>query len=270
MQDYVKYLGGKLTPSKSELKLFPFLLTEYPFDGGRLDDLKPMMLQDRFRWLCQFYKLVDPNDLLKHWLDPNPIAVERATHKEESFEEFSKNSWSFGLQMLRDEIQYFKWFCQLQMCLKERVYPSDKVVVLGPTAGGEIEAVSAAGVTPYYLSRPEWLTCVQAESRLLSDRIVFESIEWKDLGSMVGGFKYAILTPYVGDDTDYIRLLYDSIGLYGYLGCPSSCIKLTEEMESLGMYRLDPWRSEISFYYKYPGLPLIAGERCSLQKWNRS
>jgi hypothetical protein len=252
---YKSYLRERLNPYKSELRIFP-LADETTTD--ELEDFEDTLLQDRFRWLRLFYSLVDSQDLLGYWLDSEAYAKERQTFIDEPFDEFMRRSCTFGMKMLRDEIRMFPYFSALRKSLRSRLNKEDPVLVMGPTAGGEVEAVHAACGAAYLHGDLNSVSCYQAESRLFSDRIPFESIG--NVFERPEDTRYVVLSPYLNEDVEYVRLAYDLVGLYGYLACPSECIKLTEEMESLGLYQLDTWNEDLSLFYKYPGLPLRIGD----------
>lgn len=261
-ENHLSYLRGRKKMYKSELKLFPMLddLESDPLEPDSVAEFNEDLLRDRFRWLLTFYQLIDGQVLLSYWRTQDPTTIERAAFPDESWEEFSQHSMMLGLVMLRDEIKYLEYMKQLKDSLFSRVRIGEPVLMIGPTSGAEVEAIHASRATPYFISNPEEPHALQAESRLLSDRVPFESLTFEEALKSTTPFRYIVLSRYLTDARAIVKTAYNLTGMYGYIACPADCVPCVEEMELLNMYQVDRFNKEVAIFYKFPGLPQFVGD----------
>jgi hypothetical protein len=258
--DPYRYLRCRTELSKAELKLFPAIDELQAMPPLEAAELRDTMMRDRFRWLTHFYRLVPMHELLGYWLTTNALTHERAKFPAESWEEFCRHSMMLGLTMLRDEYKWYPYYSELYQSLKMRQCKKDSILVWGPTAGGEIEVAHTAGFRVCKVSDPSYPCDIQAESRLITDLIPFDTITLTELFQGWATYNYVLLTQYLPDAKELVRTAYNHLDLSGYLATPASFMEVVEECEGLGMYRVDVYKKQIALYYKFPGLPITVGE----------
>lgn len=245
------HMGGRTEPYRAELSLFPAIVEH----RDSFDEVRETLLANRFRWYCNFSGL-SPGDLWNSWSSRDPMSLERAENPEIPWEAFKKVSRRLGMWLLREELQSYPFFLDLSDAVYSRSRRGESCLVVGPTAGGELEVVSKCSCFPTFLAEPS-PSVLMAESRVMEDGFAFESKTRAELLRAPQRYRLIVLTDHF-DEPETIRFLYDLLGLYGYVFCPSRCTKAAEEMEMIGMVKRDRWLQHATVYFKYPGLPVLS------------
>jgi len=248
-----QYLDGRKVLHPREISLFPTLRQMTYRD---IDLFVEDFLKSRFRWLCQYYAKVDNTLIYDTWQAADPSSVERAVLSDYSFEEFLAESTTFGIKMLKDEVKYLAYCNALHWFIRSRRSNRSFVLMLGPTAGGEVEAIANTRALPMLACNGEpWAS--QAEARLLCDKVIFDTDTIPRLEDRQLGFRFVVLSPYLEDPYYWVRRAYNLLGLAGYLIFPQNQLAFAEACDMLGMMEVDPDRAQVSTYFKHPGLPDI-------------
>jgi hypothetical protein len=248
MIDAQLYLGSRYEPYKNEIKLFPFLDESDPTAWAMYEkDLQ----SDRFRWLCKFYRMIDRELLYTYWIHPDPVKIEMDSYPSEGWEEFKDKSIMLGIVALREEPKYFPYYKALKAILCSRVRINESIFVYGITAGGEIEAACETRGTVVLQSDPDDPKCLQAESRAMTDGLVFDTLSRAKCDKK---FQYVLLSPYSVYERDTIIDAYTLLGDYGYILFPSNKAVMYETAEELGLIALERNQNEIGVFFKHPGM----------------
>ena len=242
------YLNGRYEPFKNEIKLFPFLDES---DAIAWSSYEKDLSSDRFRWLCKFYRMIDRELLFKYWTDPDPVKIEMDLCPSEEWEEFKNKSIMLGIVALREEPKYFEYYKALKAILLPRVRVNESVLIYGITAGGEVEVACETRGSVVFLSDPEDPKCLQAESRVLTDGLAFDTTTRVACNRT---FQYILLSPYSVYERDTIIDAYTLLGDYGYLLFPANKAIMYETAEELGLIALERDQNEVGVFFKHPGL----------------
>lgn len=248
-----EYLRGQRHCETGDLALFPWL------DGMRLTDADVIRVQqaNRFRWISKYIR-VHPNELYGSWLDEDILLKEREFLRGCSNQDFQGQSRTFGLYMLRREMKHAEFYMQAHHFLAARIWHNDNVLVIGPTAGGEVEMVQDVGGFP--------LVCLgdgdhaeMCEERLLHDRVVFQAVTIDELQQHPPKVHFVVITPYVLNQRAVARVVYNLLGMHGWVVCSIECQDLIEEFERMDLARREAKKPHMAAYFKYAGLPEVFG-----------
>lgn len=244
------YLNHYIHPKRADLRLFPQVITELTPKY-----LRKYGMANRLRWVARFLQ-VHPSELYGAWLNDNLIVEESRFLQELQVEDFQAESRTFGIHMLRSEVGMASYYTQLRDALSQIINAenapkfSETFLVLGPTAGGEIEAIHAAGgVALACLGEGEHVR--MCEERLLHSLVPFETITWDELDQKLRTAKYIILTPYVARPKWTAQLAYSMLQLYGLVICPATSIIPIEEFTLLDALRCDSSALLATFFKQF-------------------
>lgn len=237
MHNWRSYLGGEPQVVES-IPLFPRI------DGDLSAADLTALEHDRFQYINGIYP-DPPETLFQLWIDENFMLDEQRALGL-PLEEFYEASVGLALLLMRKEIQGLNYLRNLRDLLKLRLSPDTPVLFFGPTSGGELEAIHDAGGWPVLISSgdPKWQHL--AETRLLDDRVAFDTAE----RCMA---HHAVLSPWLPDPERTVHEAYESLGKYGMLfHPPRTNLAVGHAVEGLGLRPADTHQTSVGAWFKPP------------------
>lgn len=246
------YIGG--SKSRGSLSLFPSLDEDFPeYDLGALE-------RDRFRWLLEVSEKT-PEQLFSLWTNRNLLMEERASSKIEKLEDFYASSEVFGYHLLREEVYQTSYLLSLRNCLRLRLEPEEPVVFIGPTAGGELEAIRSAGGFPILATLvpdPKWEEFTSL--KMFEIRVPYEDWSMADVMRRSAPFRFVIISSWCTEPQTYTRLAVGALGTYGWFITPATNLSALHEAKQLSLHAVDTFQREVGVFYK----PVATGDlECS-------
>lgn len=252
------YLANR--SGKRDLRLFPTLDHCWP-DHPDWPIVSAEMLADRFEWATKFF-YTTPQELYGAWCDDDLWHKERVAtwpelQQDEDYWEAQFRSYrTLGLSLLRDEVRNVKYLRSLRDSLSFRIKPGEPVLFVGPTAGGEVEAIADSRALPVFVTSGGECSDL-AEERLLHDKIDYETYWSPSYSSLGWRARYVVLSSYLPNPRATIAAAYEAVGMYGFVLCETNKMVLVQELEAVGLYRTtDPG---CACFFKHPDLPLHLG-----------
>lgn len=248
--EWKTYVKEQTHPVKADLRLFPGI-RQRPLDTES-------MLVNRFRWLAR----VQPESherVFQTWGNPEDAFLEeRLADMNRPLQVFHQLSKTFPALLAKTEVDRLNYYSELyEFCRIMPVREAVPVVVVGPTFGGEIEAIDEAGGIGCLCGRwNRWLSI--AEERLLHDRVGFESLKG-EFSAKTYTNHFIVVSSWVPDPVNTMRLVYDSLGDFGFVLFPRRTISLSAEASRLGLMRKFDGFSDLDVFYKDAGMPSTSG-----------
>jgi hypothetical protein len=189
---------------------------------------------NRMLWASRFLNIA-PDRMYQLWCMDNLVYVEMNKQGVDP-EQFDQISQTLGIHLLRNELNHFPYYLTLQHHLQRFAYGS-KILLLGHTAGAEIEVIEGNGCEPH-LCTPFSSSMYLCEERLLEDRVDFVSVCYEE--SEVFGHEYAmvVLSQWQPQPRALVSLAYEVIPEGGFVLASSKCCAAIEELDGLGMVRV--------------------------------
>ena len=251
-KNWEQYIGSRKT-WRRDTALFPMLDGELPE--------RDLLLIDRFRWLCSTFD-VDTDKLFERWKEAgDSLTEERIENASMLLQEFHNYSINLALVMAQSETERHNldYYRQLRDALKLRpVRRKLPVLVIGPTFGGEVEAVSNAGGSPVLIADTSpWLRIT--EERLFHDRVEFDTLSPSSFSKKPVHSRYVVVSSWVPDPVIAVTTAYNALGECGFVCFPATNPSLTDVAERVRLKRLDSLQPEVAAYFKHPGLEETLG-----------
>jgi hypothetical protein len=214
-------------------------------------------------WLQWFLETFgdDERPVMDVWENAEDRVLDERASFDDSTESFHRRSCLLPFLIAKLEASNLPYYRQLKECLKLRpVRKSGRVFCLGPTAGGEIEAISAAGGRPYLVSDSESRWQTVCEERLFEGGVWFENVTSDDFHQNLVNFRYVVISAWVSDPSEAVRSAYNALGEHGFVFFPATQTKLIAAATALGMRRQDDFQEAVAVYFKHPGAHDVCDE----------
>lgn len=240
--EYVGYIKGD--KRRGSISLFPRI------DGDLDAEDLARIERDRFRWLLEVVE-DPPEKVFSLWTDRARLLEERASSKIEKPEDFYAASEVFGYHLLREEVYQTDYLRSLRDCLRLRLAPEEPVVFIGPTSGGELEAIYNAGGFPVLATLvpdPRWEEFTSL--RMFECRVPYENWRMTDVLRSSADFRFIIVSSWCTEPQTYTRLAVESLGSYGFVLTPSTNLSALHEAKQLSLHAVDTFQREVGVFYK--------------------
>lgn len=217
MEDWKEYAQGAEVRSR-DLSVFPW---------KDLDSEEH--LRRRFRWLCKIL----PGRPVRHfeiWQSvEDSLILEAERWKKKT--PFLPKSFVYPYFLAQQEVFNLKLLKSLHHQLRLFPLSCPNVLLMGPTFGGEIEAIEASGCMPWF--EASWLCkwAAVAEERLAHDSVIYKSFSLNPDTL----FPVVVISPYEKDPAMW-RKGYNFLERSGFiLSFPTKIKGIEQEFEALGM-----------------------------------
>jgi hypothetical protein len=245
MTEWESYVGSVKT-FRRDTALFPMLDRECP---DRED-----LLVDRFRWFVSSFG-DDPEELFSRWKTAEDFFTEeRRSNADIPLAAFHRLSTNLAFVMAKQEVVpgNLRYLKELRDELKIRsCRKGSPVIVVGPTFGGEVEAIESAGGYAH-LAGDESLWRTVTEERLFHDRVNYESIPTADTYRNLVGSRYFVISSWVPDPIYALRSAYNALEGWGFVCFPATNTSLGQAASELDLRQVGGDHAAV--YLKHPAL----------------
>ena len=256
-----EYLDRCLQSYPEDVALFPLIDEE-----ENTTEFREKLRKARFRWLKECYEDDEIEAVFRSWQSATDTLVsEREILGGHLWEFYQSSDWLF-LYMLRGEASNLDYYKALRDELRPRLRRESPVVFLGPTAGGEPEAISNAGGHPAVVSLSadaKWGPLL--EERLIHDSVSFRTYTYEEFAKARPDTRFVVLSNFIPDAPAAVRVAFNCLGTYGFVLFRSGNEVMVKEAESLGMVRRTDKSNPLAVYFKHRGFSTqgVADVQCS-------
>lgn len=245
---YVDYLNGAIDPYSESIRLFP-LIDEEEDTPVFQENLR----KARFRWYKELYEECDRQALYEIWENPEDSLLEEwFQNKDDSF--YSKSEF-LPVFLLKREVSTLTYFKELRDTLRIKLRRKDRVLVVGPTAGGELEAIDDAGGIPCLVAGEgvcPWYDLVI--ERAAHDSVSLETYTYEEFLSNTDQIRYFILSSYVPDVSLLVKMAKMALGAYGFLFFEKQKAFKSSKINVSKLLAIDEDLDRLGVYFKHRGL----------------
>lgn len=245
-----EYLDHCLESYPEDIGLFPYIDEELD-----TPQFREKLRKARFRWLKECYEEEDRDRVFRSWQSAtDAIIAERDLIGGELWEFYHSSDWLF-LYMLRGEADKLSYYKALRNELALRTGNDRPVVFLGPTAGGELEAIEDAYGLPVVVSLStdaKWVPLL--EERLIHDSIRYRAYTYDAFAKERPETRFVVLSNFIPDAATAVRVAFNCLETCGFILFHSKNEVMVREAESLGMVRRTDNSDALAVYFKHRGI----------------
>jgi hypothetical protein len=245
--EWLDYLDGVEPSYPEDIALFPYIDEEPDDERTRLK-----MLKARFRWLKDFRHSMSRKVLFAEWQNRDILIDTRTAQRHVDLHDFYNREESLGLHLLRSEVDNLSYYKQLRDALKLRIRRDMPVLIFGPTAGAEVEAITDAGCSPkivVYDPKAPWVN--QLHERMFHDSQEYEVYTYDEFARSQPESRFVVLSNFIPDIPTALRLASAHVGSHGFVLFSSANRAFIRGAKTLGLIRVDGNREDLAVNFKH-------------------